>query len=127
MKRTLLWLLIVSACSTLMFVSCGGGDDDDDDSSNSGDEVTSDDIEGMVQNCDPNSTDPCEVMICSLKDAVESCDEQGVTGACDAFLQCVADYYNCICANGVYSYSGYEGCYQDYSQCIIDAGFGFGY
>ncbi len=126
MRTTLLnaigFLLLAMAIAP---VGCSGSGDDDDATTDAtpGAEVTADDVPGMVENCDPNSSDPCEVFICSLAEAVDECEDAGTEEACEPVLSCVADYYNCVCGTGTYQYDAILTCNDTYLSCLVDAGY----
>ncbi len=112
----------------LLFLAggCSSSGDDDDDATDAtpGGEITADDVPGMVDDCNPESDDACEVFICSLAEVVQECEEAGVEEACEPVLSCVADYYNCVCGTGTYQYDVVAGCNETYLTCLADAGYG---
>ncbi len=123
LNATTTW--IIAAASLLAWTACGTSTDDDDDAtSGTGGEISSEDVPGMIDDCDPNSTDPCETLICSLADAVDACEEAGTENACEPVLNCVADYYNCACGTGSYDYGAATACNDTYLACLSDAGYG---
>lgn len=111
------------------WMGCNGSDDDDDDATADATPgpIDPEDVPGMIENCDPESTDPCEALICSLAEAVQDCEDAGVSEACDPILSCVADYYNCACGTGSYDYGSVQTCSDAYLTCMTEAGWGLTY